>query len=418
MLNRIKNLFTGSPSTEQPKEEARNSAASVVGPFNMASSLWGGLNTTSLTGHEALQIPAVYACIKVIRETTASLERRIERKDGKNWISTPSVYAEDLLNKPNSYNSFNELMMLWQSWYLIYGNSMIVPHRDRYGKTLSLHWRPHTVFNQYQDTDDGEIYYHDQETNVIYHSSNIAHLKDIWQNPFWGTSRLDRASLVTGKLQSSNELINKLNTNGLMLGGAVVYPSDSRVKPEDRTKAERYFNFMNKGLDKAGYWTFLSGGPSIHKFSTDMNLGEAQVIPATHLGIEDVCRIYSVPPHKIQHLVKSSYNSFEHLQINFMQDAIKPDSKLMAEELKKLIFTTKEQKYKRINFSADTLDMADTLQTITVLTQAVQNGLLNHDEARAELGRAPLPNNQGQKFYFAANNMAPIGPKDSNNEEE
>jgi phage portal protein BeeE len=62
--------------------------------------------------------------------------------------------------------------------------------------------------------------------------------------------------------------------------------------------------------------------------------------------VETICRFFGVPPHKVQHLLRSTFSNIEHQSIEVVVDSIAPWAKLLEEEADfKLFGRTNRQGY-------------------------------------------------------------------------
>lgn len=393
MIQRIKNLFS-------PKKEER-AASPYIPTYSTVTS------PTSVYGYGSLQVAAVYACIKVNRDTVSSLSKHIYKYDQEKRSRADHPFNK-IIARPNPYNTWNELMDLFISSYYIRGNGYLIVMRDKYYEISGLYWANPDRMILYKDEQSGEMYYYNQDTQSIHGPENVIHIKELWDNPYIGTSRVDRHSKTIGKLKASDDMFNKLTTSGLMLGGVFVYPNDGHtVDPAVMVKQESRFNQLYaKGTDSFGQYAFLQGGPTVTQFQPGMTLSSAQVAEVTNLTIESICSIFGVPPHKIQHLVKSSYKSFEQLQIDHIQGAILPLVRMIEQQIDRVVFNNERDKDLHFKFDIESLLQADTIEQIKVIKEAISTALLSPNEGRAILNKNPIEG--GDNYFYPSNNLTPL----------
>ncbi len=387
--------------------QSRSSAPVIRGADDtMMTPGIAGFAPTSTPVQDAVNISIVYACIKVIRETIASCSYNIYGVDGDERYKDSKHPLKALLKKPNQYNTYSQLIHLIVTSYESRGRGFWLILRDKYGNPTSLHWRSELKMKPVAYK--GEIFFEDKELNKTFANRDVIYLADLWDSDYLGKGKLEMHMNTTGKLKASDDMINKLATNGLYLGAAVIYPdqfrNDDTVNRLEKTFKEKY----KRGVASAGDVAFLTGNARIEQFKMSMNLTDAQIIPFLQMSKEDICSIFSTPPPKVGILGKATYNNIEHLQIDFIQSGILPVVKLLEEQINDKLFLPKDHGKKVFKIELDSLLRADTLTTIQALSQAIASALLNPDEARAILNRNPIPGGHGQKFWLPTNNLSPI----------
>jgi HK97 family phage portal protein len=359
---------------------------------------------TSINGNGSLQVAAVYASMKVITDTVASVARNLYESKGESRYKSTNNPTLPLLDRINPYLSFADFVYVFLKEKWIKGNSYWRIERDYYGTATVIHYRMQGGIIPY--VDNNELFYYDTVTKEVLDPMDVLHFKDLTctTNPYVGKSRIDNFAKSIGKLQATDDLQNKFSTSGANLGGVVVYPADTNIDDDDILRQEKNFHKNHGGTSNAGKWSFFSGGPDVKQFNTSMTFSDAQVIAMQHMSIEDICRMMSVPPMKIAHLVKATYNNIEHLNLDFMQGAILPEVTQLENEWDYKILG--QYKNTRLKLEIDSLLRADTMSTIRAIKEAISTGLMSPNEGRALLNRNPVPG--GDVHFFPANNMAPL----------
>lgn len=101
-------------------------------------------------------------------------------------------------------------------------------------------------------------------------------------------------------------------------GGFISMPVEATPEQADRTEAA--YRAKHEGLDRAHLTGILQGGASW--VDVGMPLKDAQFIEGRHFGIEEACRVFRVPPHKVQHLVRSTFSNIENQSIEYVTDTV------------------------------------------------------------------------------------------------
>lgn len=362
--------------------------------------------TTSLTGSAALKVSAVYACMKVICDTIASVSRNYydtnpvkdTRSKNKNNPTLP------LLDRVNEYLSFSDFIYIYLKQKWIYGNSYWIISRDKFGTAIELHFRQNGQIRPY--IENNELWYFDSVTGRSYDPLDILHFKDLTSstNPYLGKSRIDEFASTIGKMKATDDLQNKVSSSGLSIGGLLLYDKEAQLDDAQVARMEANFNKNHAGVKNAGKWGFLNGISQVVQMNAVMTLSDAQILGMMGMAIEDICRMMSVPPSKIAHLVKATYNNVEHLAIDYVQSAILPEVTQFENEWDYKILG--QYPNTRVKLELDSLMRADSVKSMEMIVKAVSFGILNRTEARAFLNRNPYPGSD--KFLIQSNNLSTI----------
>lgn len=358
---------------------------------------------TEITGEGSLSVAAVYACIKVISDTMSTMNRNHYKHMGPHRENDLKHKYNHLLEMPAKNLPWSAFMKVVYNQKFIDGNSKWIIERDRNLNVVLLHYRRKGEVLTYYNNED--LWYYDTITGQVLDPMNVFHIKDVPSTiPWEGRSRLDFHGNTIGKIKAADDLQNKLSTSGLTLGGFVVYPKETDADDPAILAQEKNFHKNHQGRDRAGKWAFFGGGPQVTPVPPSMTLSDAQIIAATHLAIEDVCRMFSVPPHKIYHLIRSTFNNIEHLQIDYTSGAILPEVVAFEEEWNWKILNM--DPVTGLKMEIDSLMRADSLATIRAISEGIKNSILTPNEGRALMNRNPKPG--GDELLYPANNLSPL----------
>jgi hypothetical protein len=116
--------------------------------------------------------------------------------------------------------------------------------------------------------------------------------------------------------------------NNTIIGGYLKYPKTMDDKTFEHVRqswADRH-----KGPDKAHKPAILEGGAEWIPFTN--NAEQAQLTDSRKFTVEEICRWFGVPPHKVQHLDRSTYNNIEQQALEFIRDACTPWARRWEQE--------------------------------------------------------------------------------------
>ena len=132
--------------------------------------------------------------------------------------------------------------------------------------------------------------------------------------------------------------------NGTQMGLLIEYPGAEKLDDPTYNRLKEAFETRHKGARKAFKFGVAWGGMKVHQLNVEAE--KAQMIEARYQQIEEVCRWFRVPPHKIAHLLRATNNNIEHQGLEFSRDTLRPwkveieqeaDYKLVSNRQKKFI---------------------------------------------------------------------------------
>lgn len=293
---------------------------------------WAGIRVSktgvSFNEETAKKFTAVFACIRVLSETLASMpiiiykDRKIGNKSsGKDRAVDHPLY--DLLhNVPNNEMpayTFKETLM---NHICSSGNGYAQIQRNRKGEIISLNILPWTVTDVRRNWETGKLEYwtNDRGKSVKLDPDEVFHIPGLGFDGIKGYSPVKMAMEAIGLGLAAEEFGAHFFSSGANAGGIVEYEGkmDSEAKEQFRK------SFMEKyaGLGKSHSVIFLENGSKFTKLAIPNN--EAQFLETRRFQIEEIARIYRVPLHLIQDLERSTNNNIEHQSLEFVMYTMLP----------------------------------------------------------------------------------------------
>lgn len=299
------------------------SVSGVINPKPWLLSLFGGTQTLAgenVSSTNAPKVSAVFACVNLISNTIASLPFNLYRETEQGMLLQGGLLNELVSRKPNeSYNSFNfRKAMLTQ--LLLRGNAYVLPMRS--GANLSGLELIDTELVQI-DTTSGVLKYKVYLTTGVtmnLDADQIIHIKYWTFDGINGVSPIVYAKEIIGSSMAATAHMGGFYGNGGMPKG--VLQLQGTIKDPDRIKAiGSQWDQLNK--ENKGRTAVLTEGAEYKPVAA--NFQESQLIESLKFSVEEICRLYSVPPHKIGHMEGAGYaNSIEAQNAQFVSDCIRP----------------------------------------------------------------------------------------------
>ena len=215
----------------------RGATQRVKGDQSSDPSSYGVSTPKSVTEESSLQVSAVWACVRLLSETVASLPLNLfeDTKEGRKSAKNNPLYRL-LHDKPNQYMtsvSFREAMMLN---LCLHGNAYAEIERNARGEPIGLNPLParQTVATLLEDGSMVYAYTQDKQTAVIA-KQNMLHIK-LFGNGLIGLSPLAYARNAIGLSLGAEEFASKFYQNGGKPGGILTI---DKVLSDDQRKAVR-----------------------------------------------------------------------------------------------------------------------------------------------------------------------------------
>lgn len=300
-------------------------------------------NTVTVTPTTSLQASTVYACVRIIAGTIAAMPFVVheDTPQGKRMAYEHDQFR--LLKYKTGLNTSFVFRFNLVMYYLLWGNGYAEIIRNSLGRPIK-----YIIIPSWQvkvEEFDGEIFYQvTEESNTrIVRASNMIHLFDMSFDGIQGVSRIEFAKENIAMMISAAQFGNKFYENGTFIGGWLEF--QKVLKAEDIAKYRTSWKEVNGGMNNVGDVAILDQGTKYNPHKISMPLSDAQYIESRHFQVNEIARIFNVPPHKIGDLNKSSFNNIEQQAIEFVENCIMPICVMLEQEFNSKIFRTREQNY-------------------------------------------------------------------------
>lgn len=378
-----------------------------AGPKN---SLWGntysfffGSTTSGKTVNErtAIQTTAVYACVRILAETIASLPLHTYKytENGKVKATEHSLY-KILHDEPNPEMTsfvFRETLM---GHLLLWGNAYSQIIRDGRGKVIALYpLMPDKV--TVERNDKGEIYYvyTKEDKNYILRNEEMLHIPGLGFDGLVGYSPIAMAKNAIGMAIATEEYGAKFFANGANPGGVLEHPGV--VKDPQRVRDS--WNSVYQGSNNAHRVAVLEEGMKFQSIGIPPE--QAQFLETRKFQIEEICRIFRVPPHLVASLDKATFSNIESQSISFVVHTIRPWLVRLEQSFQRALFLPSEKENYFIRFTVEGLLRGDFASRTQGYSTAIQNGWMSPNDVRELENMNPIPIEEGGSTYMVNGNM-------------
>lgn len=350
----------------------------------------------SITQDTALSIASVYSAVSLYAQTVASLSWGAYIRDGgvRRPVARPRWMDQPIPNNPN-YTGF-EFKHRIVSSLMLDGNAFILMLKSGGLVVEARVLDPRAV--EILRGPNGEPLYKitSKAGEMTVGTDEMVHI------PLFAYGENDRGispveyHRVTLGLASATQLFSaKFYEQGAAPSAIIRTPSE--LTADQASQLRESFGRRHEGIDRMHRIAVLTGGAEYQPISA--KISDLQLIETMHYGVEQVSRIYAVPLFLMQYPGNSSYNSLEMAMLAWLQTGLAPVLKRIEDGLARMI----PGQTTFISFNTGSLLKATTKESYEALAIALNTGLMNLDEARAIIDRAPLPNGAGEAFWKPLN---------------
>lgn len=351
----------------------------------------------------AMRVTAVWACNRVLAETVASLPGGIFERDSEgNMKKIDHELGEVLLESPNGDQTSPEYFEAKMTNQGLRGNAYSIVDRGARDRINSL--TPVEACNtEVKRLDSGALQYrvNDRGRWETYPQEKIWHWKTFSRDGVVGLSPIGYARETMGLSMAQAEVAGKLYANGLHSSMTITVPE--WIKDDKRAAVHLKLQQMYQGLANAGTPLILEGGMKADK--AIMPFVDAQFAELMGMGVDDICRLYRVPPHMIAKLDRATFSNIEQQSLDFVMYTILPYLRRIEHSVSKWLIKPSERKRIFFRFNFEGLLRADSTARAGLYSILLQNGVLTRNEVRALENRNRLESD-GMDEPTVQSNMA------------
>lgn len=348
--------------------------------------------------YTALTYSVVWACVRYISQTIAGLGWHVFEgapgSPGKTRVYDDVWWLLDMQASPEM-DALNFRQVLVKD-ALTLGNGYAEIDRDGYGRPRWLWYLcPDRVCLE-RDAAGALRYRVDNgvgEDPTFLTPDDVFHLKGPGPDGLTGYSVIALARLSIRLGLRTEQYGDTYFRRGPMPGGVLEMPFN--VQKEERDAARESFQKTYGGTRNAGRVVALSGGMKFNPLS--LPNADAQFIESRKFQVNEICRWFGVPPHKVFDLERATFSNIEHQSIEAVQDCHLPWCRRLESEADLKMFgrVTRGRRWTRLNLN--TLLRGDSATQTANLVSQVNTGLVTPDEAREHLDYNPLPGGLGEE---------------------
>ncbi len=353
----------------------------------------------------AMQIATVYACVRLLAESVAQLPLhlfRVTGEDGQERATDHPLY-KILHRQPNPEMSGFSYWEAVMTHLLLWGNSYSQIVRDGKNTVLGLYpLLPENV--EIDRTDKGELYYiyhaytnevpGEKNKDIIFRRDEILHIPGLSFNGLVGFSPIAMMKNALGTTMAVEKYGSSFFKNGAQPSGVLEHPGVLKNPQKIRENWSEVYG----GANNAHKVAVLEEGMQYKAISLPPE--DSQFLSTREFSVEEICRIFRVPPHMVQDLKRATFSNIEHQAINYVVHTLDPWLVRIEQGIVKDLLLEEEKDQYFPKFNVDGLLRGDSESRMNAYTKGIANGIISVNDARRKENLPPISAEEGGDFHI------------------
>ena len=353
----------------------------------------------------AMQIATVYACVRLLADSVAQLPLHLYKyTDGDNGKEK----AKDHPLYKILYRQANPEMSSYSFWetamvhLLLWGNSYSQIVREGKNRVLGLYpLLPENV--EVDRMENGDLYYvyhaytdekpGENGKDIYFQREEILHIPGLGFNGLVGFSPIAMMKNALGSVIAVDKYGSAFFKNGAQPSGVLEHPGILKNPEKIRENWVKAYG----GAGNAHRVAVLE--EDMHYKPISLPPEDSQFLSTREFGVEEICRIFRVPPHMVQCLKRSTFSNIEHQSIDFVMHTLMPWLTKIEQAIIKDVLLENEQDVYFPKFNVDGLLRGDYESRMRGYSIGLTNGFLSPNDIRRLENMDPIPDEEGGNFY-------------------
>ena len=380
---------------------------------NYSFFMGGTTSGKTVTERSAMQMTAVYSCVRILAEAVAGLPLHLYRytDDGGKTKAIDHPLYRLLHDEPNPEMSsfvFRETLM---THLLLWGNAYAQIIRNGKNEIVALYPLMPNKMTVERDS-SGQLYYsyyrgsdeayRERDNTVILRPADVLHIPGLGFDGLVGYSPIAMAKNAIGMAIACEEYGAKFFANGAAPGGVLEHPGT--IKDPARVRESWQSTFGGSGnankiavLEEGMKYTPIGIAPE-----------QAQFLETRKFQINEIARIFRVPPHMVGDLEKSSFSNIEQQSLEFVKYTLDPWVIRWEQSIQRSLLNKEEKSQYFAKFNLEGLLRGDYQSRMQGYAVGRQNGWMSANDIRELENLDRIPEEEGGDLYLINGNMLPM----------
>ena len=356
------------------RKETRDSFVNQSG-LNLFRNTKSGIRVTE---ENSIGLTAVWAAIRLLSETIASLPLCVYKmdKNGSKHLDYANPIYKMLSTSPNTKYTSYTWRETFMNHLLLWGNAYCYINRNGAARPISLELMNPREIKPFVNEDDGEVYYKGKEGT--YSNKEVIHIVGFSFDGLIGKSPIQACREALGLGMAAQRFGENFFGRGANLSRVLTHPG--RLTEDAANRLRNSWADRFGGIQNSHQTAILEEGIKFE--SIGMPLNDAQFIETRRFSVEEVARIFRVPPHLIGDLTRSTYSNIEQQSLEFTKYSLQPYLVNIEQELNRKLISERDQGKCFIKFKVNELLRADANSRGDYYRKMFEVGALSPNEIR------------------------------------
>ena len=286
---------------------------------------------------------------------------------------------------------------------LLWGNAYAQIIRNGRGMVMALYpLLPNKMM--VNRTDQGILYYQYEKDGQTYFlsSQDVLHIPGLGFDGLIGYSPIGMAKNAIGMAIATEEYGAKFFANGANPGGVLEHPGVVK----DPARVRDSWNAVYQGSGNAHRVAVLEEGMKFQSIGIPPE--QAQFLETRKFQLNEIARIFRIPPHMIGDLEKSSFSNIEQQSLEFVMYTLDPWVVRWEQAMQRALLFDAEKRQYFVKFNVDGLLRGDYQSRMNGYAVGRQNGWLSSNDIRELENLNRISTEEGGDLYLINGNMTKL----------
>ncbi|WP_151732528.1 phage portal protein [Acinetobacter ursingii] len=358
---------------------------------NVINSLGATASGKFVTVDSALQLSAVFACVRLVSETVSTLPIKLykTKADGSSELAKDHPLYKVLCKSPNYEMTTGRFWLFTVASIMLWGNAYVEITRGPNKRVISIDplLPQNMVVQRNKTTKALEYFYTEDGVRRQINEKDMMHIRAFGIDGVMGVFTINKGRETFGTAMSAEQAAGKFFENGLQTSGFL--STEQKLSDSQRKQIHSHLaKFV--GSTNAGKMMVLEHGMEYNGIT--MNPEAAQMLETRSFEIEEICRWFRVPPFMIGHFDKQSSwsSSAEAQDLNFMKYSLRPLLVNIEQEISRCLIGRFDAEDYYASFNVEGLLRADSKTRSEYYASALDHGWMNRNDVRQKENLPPI----------------------------
>lgn len=400
------------PFNREKRAAAENPSVPLSSPqaFEDIFGASGEVAGESVTWKTALEVPAIWSAVHFLSSTIASLPLNVYQRTNEGREKQEGELQAKLHDRPNrEWTSYRWRKYSMQMVLVGGGRAYTWIQRNRAGGVLAL-WplEPGSVMVERVAGELRYRYYPEDGPSRNFEARDVIDIPFLLEpDQVTHIDPVARLRQTIGLSLALNRYATRHFDNGGVPPMQLVGPMGSPAAAE-RASSDMLAALKSAAKKKLG----ILPVPKDHELKgLGANPEQSQLESARRFQIEEVSRIYNVPPVFLQDLTHGTFSNTEQQDLHFVKHTLTQWLRSWEQEFNLKLFPMQDRS-RFVEFDVDGLLRGDFKTRMDGMSQAIQNSIMTPNEARAKENRPPKPGGDDLMIQQNMSSLNRLGDSD------